>query len=838
MKKRIFAAAAALVMVFGAGGYLPDGLSFAAVQASAMGEGTTDDGWVYAEHISGDNGWDSIEITGYTGEGGAVEIPSEINGMPVVYIYDLCKNDNITELTIPESVTQVNGSAFRYNTALKKVTFPANIGYVPSSVCEGCTALETVVIEEGIRSISQYAFDGCTSLTDVSLPSTLVSVCRDAFRGTKYLNDRLALGGAVIDSGVLINGTQCKGSYYVPDGVRIIADYAFDENYDLTSIYISEGVEYIGEGALASCSKLATISFPSTVRSIKEKAFFGTKWLKDIRGSGQMAIVNGILIDGAGCKGDVVIPEGVHTIIRDAFYANKEITNVSFPSTLTGIPESCFWGCDGLTSLNIPGNVEEIKHDAFNNCSSLSSVTFNAGLKSIGSGAFFKTPIESVVLPEGFENIGWSSFSNCDKLSQLTLNDDIRRIERDAFYACPSLKEVTIPYDVEYIGDDAFGVKQGSSFNQDIVVVDGFKIHCYYGTTGGKYVREHNMPVEYILVDLKNANITIPKYQYTYKGEPIKPSPKIVYRGEDLLIWSSYVDVEYIDNDALGRAEMRVTGKNLFEGQMTIYYGIVAAESDHCGDKIIWKELDTGVLDISGSGAMYNFSDEAPLWFEDHKKMNVVRISDGVTYLGSNTFNKWPELERAEIPDSVKKIADNAFDSNSEDLVIVGGVGSCAEKYAKEHGIKFRPRSINIDKVDIKLPDEDYIYNGKPLTPVPVLTYDGQALKEGTDYVVSYEDNDAVGTGKVIIIGKGDFIGKKEMTFLIADADDTTQLGDANLDGKVNAADITIAAAHIKGLRTLQGVRYNNADVDKNGKITSADIVRIAAHIKGLKTLK
>ena len=61
--------------------------------------------------------------------------------------------------------------------------------------------------------------------------------------------------------------------------------------------------------------------------------------------------------------------------------------------------------------------------------------------------------------------------------------------------------------------------------------------------------------------------------------------------------------------------------------------------------------------------------------------------------------------------------------------------------------------------------------------------------------------------------------------------------GDADLNGRVNAADITLIAAHIKGRKTMSAENADNADVNGDGRINSADILKIAAHIKGLKKL-
>lgn len=60
-----------------------------------------------------------------------------------------------------------------------------------------------------------------------------------------------------------------------------------------------------------------------------------------------------------------------------------------------------------------------------------------------------------------------------------------------------------------------------------------------------------------------------------------------------------------------------------------------------------------------------------------------------------------------------------------------------------------------------------YTYSGSPLTPDPVLSYNGRTLVKGTDYTLTYSNNINPGTATVIITGKGDFTGTVKVSFTI-----------------------------------------------------------------------
>ena len=82
-----------------------------------------------------------------------------------------------------------------------------------------------------------------------------------------------------------------------------------------------------------------------------------------------------------------------------------------------------------------------------------------------------------------------------------------------------------------------------------------------------------------------------------------------------------------------------------------------------CGTGLNWTlDTDTGVLTISGSGAMKNYtsSSKAP-WYSYKSSITSVTIPSSVTSIGQFAFSGCSVLKSITIPEGVKEIEENAF---------------------------------------------------------------------------------------------------------------------------------------------------------------------------------
>ncbi len=89
--------------------------------------------------------------------------------------------------------------------------------------------------------------------------------------------------------------------------------------------------------------------------------------------------------------------------------------------------------------------------------------------------------------------------------------------------------------------------------------------------------------------------------------------------------------------------------------------GALADDNNKCGENLTWNLDEIGILTISGTGDMYNYSEDylAP-WNEHCLEITNVTISDGVTSIGSSAFC-YCSVKSITLPFGLKHIGASAF---------------------------------------------------------------------------------------------------------------------------------------------------------------------------------
>lgn len=370
-------------------------------------------------------------------------------------------------------------------------------------------------------------------------------------------------------------------------------------------------------------------------------------------------------------------------------------------------------------------------------------------------------------------------------------------------------------YVIPYTGsnvDTGLVIKNGSTElkeNQDYTVkMDNQKNpgSAYLQIEGkGNYTGSQHFNM-YICADLSDPNLSIEDVDpQPYDGIKKRPLPKLKLNGYTLLPGDAY-SVSYDNNVEPGQATITFTGNGLYAG---------------CTGTAT-KQFTISPLSIEGakvtvaSGSAYNGSEQKPKLkvsidnaeLEENKDYTVsyknnidagkatAVVTGAGRYGGSieTTFEiATADISKASVlipsqsytgselkPDANVTLngktlkAGKDYTASYSDNVKIGTATVTIKGKGNYSGtatgkFEIRKEVLDISKASVNKID-DVTFTGEPIEPALKVSYKDKALKQGTDYEVSYSDNVNAGKAAFTLYGKGDYTGTLSGNFKIAPA--------------------------------------------------------------------
>ena len=263
----------------------------------------------------------------------------------------------------------------------------------------------------------------------------------------KYSNNTLTISGTgdMWDfSGTDVPWEDLCGQVHtisLPTGITSISDRAFFAFTEITSIDLPSSLISIGSSAFMYCEKLTSITIPDKVTMIGNSAFHGCTNLKHVSIGKALKEIGHSNYSKNDVFRNCTNLTSVEWNARECadFDSHErtlfgsiasQITSFTFGKDVQYIPQYLCYELDKITSITIPNRVTKIGNFAFEYCSLLSNLNIGGSV----------------------EEIGMFTFANCDKLTNITIPDGVTSIGNYAFSDCKNLTSVSIGYGLKHFG--------------------------------------------------------------------------------------------------------------------------------------------------------------------------------------------------------------------------------------------------------------------------------------------------------------------------------------------------------------------------------------------------
>ena len=343
---------------------------------------------------------------------------------------NLFKNcEELENIVLPDTVTEIGGYAFGSINNLKSITLSQNLTWIGQGAFSGCTSLESIDIPDSVTTIGKSAFSACAELSNVRLSKGLVKLGGDAFTNCDKITEiEIPKSLTTIDTNTSILWFEAP----------------FEDCNGLKTVTFESGATKVTSFLFARCPGIERVVIPDTVTVIEDMAFYEAINLRSITFSQSLTSIGESTFTGCASLESIDIPDSVTIIGKYAFSACSSLTSATLSNTLLYLPDQIFYNCISLTSVDLPLNLTLIGSSAFYNCSALTAITLPEKITVINGSVFYNCDgLTEIVIPEGVTDIYSSAFYDCDSLTDLVLPSSLNKIWSSAFRYCDLLKNIT-----------------------------------------------------------------------------------------------------------------------------------------------------------------------------------------------------------------------------------------------------------------------------------------------------------------------------------------------------------------------------------------------------------
>ena len=202
----------------------------------------------------------------------------------------LCHCKNLKNITLPKNLMWLDGLNY---SAITSVEIPENVKYL--SGLNNSEISEVTFAGDKLEAVYGQSFSECPNLTTLQLPDSVKLIGNHIGANSGISEFTIPASFEKIDSSLTHSGKVAMlntpyalnmGSdfliwndtlvgYYgddetvtVPESVKVIAPYAFDDSESVIEVIVPEGIEVLGNACFERLEKIKTLTLPSSITQI------------------------------------------------------------------------------------------------------------------------------------------------------------------------------------------------------------------------------------------------------------------------------------------------------------------------------------------------------------------------------------------------------------------------------------------------------------------------------------------------------------------------------------------------------------------------------------------
>lgn len=444
-----------------------------------------------------------------------------------------------------------------------------------------------------------------------------------------------------------------SGDIVIPSAVKEIDD-SYSDSYKVIAI---------DDYAFAETKELVSITLPSSLETIGEKAFWGSGLNRITIPMGKLTGIGTSVFSGCWYLQSVALPSTVKKIGDDAFSYCYELQTISMPGVVS-IGKYAFKNCNALTEIVLPEPLKYIRNEAFSQCDNLQKVTCGNNLLSIGEFAFTQCPeLVTIELPESLREMQKGAFQQSG-IHHIKIPNKIKVIT-EGLFSMSKLQTIILPENLEKIEPYAFaGLKMESLDIPEQVFVHP---EAFNGTTFWNKKEQ-----EEIISQIKNnKKINIVRIasekQYTFSSKGCLYEVELLCKPEEEY---GYAYLKEINHEQI---ESNIIVPEVFDVN---YQGVTS------------KYIITDIAPYAFKDCSNLHSIQLPITIKQFPIfagcINLVEFKFNKTYPNQSIpdymFQGCKSLQHFTIPEGIRRIGNSSFESSGlEESDIPEGVDSIGE---------------------------------------------------------------------------------------------------------------------------------------------------------------